>query len=277
MKKLHLPTGVLEYELVDLTAPWMRPARTVVFLHGVGTDLGIWSEWLPILSRHYRVLRFSLRGFGGSRHYAPASLLSLDLLAQDLFSLVDETGIDEFSVVAESFGGCVALQAALLQPKRIERLCLMSTPHRGADIKPIQAWTEMTESALGMARWHEEMMSSRFAQGCLATDALNWFATTQQQTDASWLRQMSQLIMATDFTGQLDKVDAPVLLMTGDSSPYVGLRQVAKLHELLANSNVCIFPGARHGIAFSHAQTCAERFLAFAAGYRGAKPQKETV
>jgi 2-hydroxy-6-oxo-octa-2,4-dienoate hydrolase len=201
----------------------------------------------------------------------------MDLLVQDLFALADATGTDEFSVVAESFGGSVALLAVLEQPHRIERLCLMSTPCCGAEIKPLQAWAEMTRSAMGMARWHEEMMASRFAEGSVATEALNWFASTQQQTDAGWLEQMARLIQATDLRGRLSKVSAPVLLIAGDSSPYVGMQQVVELHAQLPDSQVCIFPGARHGIAFSHARACAERFLAFAAGYRGVTSKKETV
>ena len=88
-------------------------------------------------------------------------------------------------------------------------------------------------------------------------------------TDPIILRQLAQLISGTDLTPQLPRLETPVLLISGDGSPYVGVEQVAALHKLLPASQVCILPNARHGIAFSHAGPCVQAFLAFAAAQSG--------
>ena len=178
--------------------------------------------------------------------------------------------------MAESFGGSIALHAALSRPERISSLCLMSTPCRGSDIQPLHAWPELATSEQGMARWNEEMMAGRFSEDALQPEARDWFRRIQANTDPTWLGKLARLILTTDLRDRLPQVQAPVLLMGGDASPYVGLTQIAALHALLPQSQVCVFPGARHGIAFSHARVCAEHFLAFAAGCRGSTPNEET-
>ena len=118
--------------------------------------------------------------------------------------------------------------------------------------------------------------AGRFGEVGLEPAARQWFREVQERTAPVLLRNLAQLISRTDLTPQLPRLRKPVLLISGDSSPYVGVEQVAALHKLLPASQVCILPNARHGIAFSHAGPCAQAFLAFAAAQSGSTSTPET-
>ena len=277
MTLLPIAGGQLEYELIDLTPAWEVNPPTVVFHHGIGTDMGIWSAWLPLLSASFRLVRFSMRGFGGST-LPPADFdWSLDSFTNDLIAVADATQTQRFHLIAESFGGTIALNTALQQSGRVRSLTLLSTPHRGASVRPVAGWPELAASPQGMRQWSEQMMTGRFGEGDVAPAALRWFRQVQERTDPVMVRKLAQLISHTDLTPQLPQLSTPVLLISGDGSPYVGVEQVAALHQLLPASQVCILPNARHGIAFSHAGPCARAFLAFAAAQSGSTPTQETT
>ena len=276
MNQLRIVDGQLDYELIDLTPAWLVNPPTVVFHHGIGTDMGIWSAWLPLLSASFRLVRFSMRGFGGSTLPQPDFDWSLDSFTRDLIAVADATQTQRFHLIAESFGGTIALNTALQQPGRVCSLTLLSTPHRGASVRPVAAWTDLAASAQGMLQWSQEMMTGRFGEVGLEPAARQWFREVQERTAPVLLRNLAQLISRTDLTPQLSRLRKPVLLISGDSSPYVGVEQVAALHKLLPASQVCILPNARHGIAFSHAGPCIKVFLAFAAAQSGSTSIPET-
>lgn len=269
MNPLIVPGAVLDYQVLDLTPPWAQPPATVLFHHGIGTDAGIWSEWLPLLAGRFRLVCFSMRGCGANA--APGELdgCSLDRLSDDLLALADAVGAERFHIVAESFGGTVAMNAALRAPQRVQSLMLLSTPHRGAAVTPVANWPGYTESPEGMARWSDEMMAGRFRPGAVSGPALDWFRRTQERTPAPVLRHLAGLVAAADLTAALPQLEVPALLIAGDSSPYVGLGQLAALRQLLPHARVQVIPNAGHGIAFSHARVCARSLLDFVAGAAG--------
>jgi pimeloyl-ACP methyl ester carboxylesterase len=96
----------------------------VVLLHGLGATN---RSMLPILwnlARDHRVLAPDLPGFGASgkpvRSYHPA------FYAAWLKSFLDEVGVKRASVVGNSLGGRIALEAGLAMPGRIDRLVLLT-------------------------------------------------------------------------------------------------------------------------------------------------------
>ena len=56
----------LAYYVDDFTDPWRKP-DTVLLLHAAMGNSRRWFQWVPPLSRHYRVVRLDLRGHGNSQ------------------------------------------------------------------------------------------------------------------------------------------------------------------------------------------------------------------
>jgi 3-oxoadipate enol-lactonase len=93
----------------------------VVLLHAGVADLRMWDHQAAALAADHRVVRCDLHGFGQTPLTPGASFSD----AEDVLSLLDELGIDQFSLVGASQGGNVALQAASAAPARITRLVLI--------------------------------------------------------------------------------------------------------------------------------------------------------
>ena len=53
------------YEVDDFTDPWTKP-ETIVLHHGNCKSTRFWYRWVPILARHYKVVRLDARGLGRS-------------------------------------------------------------------------------------------------------------------------------------------------------------------------------------------------------------------
>lgn len=100
--------------------------QPVVLLHGHTLDRRAWLPVVPpLLAAGLRVIRPDLRGHGKSTRpdfgYHPSHH------AADLAALLDDAGLDRAAVIGFSFGGGVALEAALTLPSRVSALGLVAT------------------------------------------------------------------------------------------------------------------------------------------------------
>jgi pimeloyl-ACP methyl ester carboxylesterase len=96
--------------------------RPLLLVTGLGGTAGFWASISETLARSFRVLRFDQRGLAAStRGSAPCSI---ETLAQDCLSVLDEAGIEQAVVLGHSTGGCIALSLAQRAPGRVEGLIL---------------------------------------------------------------------------------------------------------------------------------------------------------
>ncbi|MEE4272728.1 MAG: alpha/beta hydrolase [Thermoanaerobaculales bacterium] len=100
--------------------------RPVVLLHGHTLDRRVWLPVVPhLLAVGLRVIRPDLRGHGRSDRpdvgYHPSHH------ASDLMAVMDAAGLDRAVVAGFSFGGGVAMEAALTQPGRLNGLGLVAS------------------------------------------------------------------------------------------------------------------------------------------------------
>jgi pimeloyl-ACP methyl ester carboxylesterase len=91
----------------------------VVLIHGGQLDCRMWDDQLDAFSRRYRVIRYDVRGYGGS----PRPAVSYSD-AEDLAALLDYLEIDKAHLVGLSLGGRIAVDFALGHPKRVGSLTL---------------------------------------------------------------------------------------------------------------------------------------------------------
>src|SRR5688500_17419204 len=106
-------------------------APVLVLGPSLGTDLGLFDAQVRELADNYRVIRYDLRGHGGSP-VVPGPYSVADL-ADDVRALLDELGIDRFAYAGVSLGGAIGLQLAVTVPDRVTRLVVMASAARSAD------------------------------------------------------------------------------------------------------------------------------------------------
>jgi pimeloyl-ACP methyl ester carboxylesterase len=262
MSTLIVPGGERYYEIVDLTPAWASAAQTIIFHHGLGATSGIWSQWFPILADRFRLVRFDLSGHGKSAVWTSDCLISLDILADEIFAIADAANAPTFHLVGESIGGTIALNAAIRRSERILSLTVSNGAHLGSSIEAVNDWRTIIERR-GMAAWSKGMMQSRFFEGAISAEMWQWFEREQALVSSDFLLDALAILIETDLSAQLKFINLPVLLLHGDSSPFIPVAVMADLKSKLPDCGLQVFAHARHGLPFSHAKTCAKMLRSF--------------
>ena len=256
----------LHYEVTDLRAPWLRgrqSGRPVVFHHGVGASLDIFAEWLPIVAARHPVVRFDMRGFGQSVVPPESHEWTMAELIADLLEVAETAfGTEPVHVMGESIGGTIALAASLEHPSRFASVAMSNAAIKGGQIGYAPGWRAEI-ARVGIEGWSERFMGMRFVPGAVPPEALAWFAAVQARSPAHVVVGLGELLIGTDLTAGLSTFKSPLLLMMPDRSPFVSLAQANALAELVPQTEIAVFPGARHGLPFSHAKEAAGTLLAF--------------
>ena len=97
----------------DEGAPWLT------LVTGIANDLSMWDAQLPAL-RDFRVLRYDLRGQGGTQ--ATPGPYSIELLVDDLTGLWDALEIGGTHLAGLGLGGAIAQAAAIEHPDHVASL-----------------------------------------------------------------------------------------------------------------------------------------------------------
>jgi len=251
----------LAYTVTDLTPPWKAGRETILFHHGVGACAAAWMSWLAELAGDYRLVCFDMRGHGGSP-LPPEGGWTIDALVGDVLAVADAVGADRFHLVGESVGATVALACAAAHGGRLYSVTASNGPHRGGDVRNVDFWRGVIE-AEGMAGWSRRMMALRFHPGALSDEAWRWYEAQQATCAPSAVLDALEMLIATDLTPKLAGVAMPALLLHPDDSPFVPLATMAELRAGLPNARLQVFPGARHGLPFSHGRDCARALRRF--------------
>ena len=132
----------LYYEVVGAGQP-------MILIHAGVADGRMWDGQFTEFAKHYRVIRYDMRGIG--RSAMPSGQFSNH---GDVAGLLDHLQIDRAIVVGISFGGKIAIDFALSYPNRVSALVL-GAPSVGGT-KPseriLQFW-EAEEAAIDAEDW----------------------------------------------------------------------------------------------------------------------------
>ncbi len=111
----------------------------VVFLHAGVADRRMWAPLADRLAARHRVVTYDLRGYGES-----TPPLADFAHHDDVAGLLDRLGIDRAVLVGCSFGGSVAIDAALEHPGRVAALALFGSVVSGYRLPDIgELWNRV--------------------------------------------------------------------------------------------------------------------------------------
>jgi 3-oxoadipate enol-lactonase len=153
MSFINLDWGRLHYQLDGPT-----DAPLVVLSNSLGTDINMWTPQLTAFNRHLRVLRYDTRGHDHS--VVTPGPYSIDLLGQDVLTLLDSLDIERAHFCGISMGGLTGLWLGVHAPQRLNKLVVCDTAARVGTAEGWQARAKlvreegMPEVADGAAdRW----------------------------------------------------------------------------------------------------------------------------
>lgn len=102
--------------------------RSVVFVHGVLSDLRVWSQQVGPFSTTYRAVAFSSRRYFPNPPIADDVELPIPTLVDDLANLLRELDLAPAHLVGQSSGALVCLLLARREPELVRSLVLAEPP-----------------------------------------------------------------------------------------------------------------------------------------------------
>ena len=264
MPLLGMGPGVeLHYYDDDFTDPW-RPAPTMLLQHGFSRSGRFWYNWVPLLSRQFRVLRPDMRGMGESIISEEQYEASLDIFVEDLISILDHMAIEDVVYVGESFGGILGLNFAHKHPERVQALVLCNTPCRLPSRERSGRGGD-TDDALNrsVGAWSTATINNRLDTRAAPQGLVEWYVSEMDRTPSSIGRRLQAYLDTLDFSSQLKEVETPTLLLVGEESPTSTLEQQQFMAEQLPDSRLVVYPGLGHGINAIHPEWCIQQVREF--------------
>jgi 4,5:9,10-diseco-3-hydroxy-5,9,17-trioxoandrosta-1(10),2-diene-4-oate hydrolase len=134
---------------------WDEGSGPAVFLiHGIGASLEYWRYTVGALTDRHRVVALDLPGAGFSER--GTKLPTLEEVGDLIGGLLDALGVERASLVGNSLGGLIALEAVLRHPDRIDRLILSNSAGLGREVSVFWRATAVPglgSALIGLNRW----------------------------------------------------------------------------------------------------------------------------
>ena len=228
--------------------------EAVVFIHGLGGSLNVWTPLLPALSR-YRCVRPELPGAArSSKAYALGEStrhrgrISVTTHADAVRRVCESQGITRAHLVGHSFGTIVAQHVAAETPQLVRSLALF-----GALAEPPQG---MRDNMAGRAPVAREQGMFDIAEG-ISDFALSASTKQTQPVTVAFVRECVGSHDAEGFarncealgeakSARLELIRCPVLIVNGDEDQVTVLSGARQLAERLHNARIEVFSRCGH-------------------------------
>ncbi len=124
---IHIPSARHYAPIAGSTMSYLDIGEgpVIVLGHSYLFDAEMWAPQIKALSGHYRLIVPEMWGHGDSGPM-PAETASVADIAEHHLALLDQLGIDRFSLIGHSVGGMWAAELALKSPKRVISMALLN-------------------------------------------------------------------------------------------------------------------------------------------------------
>lgn len=249
---------------IDLHVETFGPptaSTTSILLHSAGMSGKQWKKLVPMLvARGHRVIVPDLTGHGSSPPWLEPQPFSFRTDVERVTSMIRD--LKPTHLIAHSYGGLIAIQAALQAPEHVRSLTLFD-PVAFGTIDPaedMEAHAELStfESSFGTTRESREAWLAKFidywgGDGSwkgLREDARDEFRRVLwvlHEGVASLIKDRTPAAAYAGFT-------FPVLLMTAERTPRAARTVIRRLGEAIAHAQTIVVEGAGHLAPLTHAE-----------------------
>ncbi|PJI08086.1 MULTISPECIES: alpha/beta fold hydrolase [Clostridium] len=129
--------------------------ETIVLIHSGLTDLRQWDDQFDFLGKHFRVIRYDIRGFGKS----DISNKSFSHF-EDLKALFDYLNIKKAHLIGVSMGGSIAIDFTLQYPELVNSLILSGPSLNGYNFTVDDKSKLMSLAVMSIARRDKDFNKS---------------------------------------------------------------------------------------------------------------------
>jgi pimeloyl-ACP methyl ester carboxylesterase len=218
----------------------------IVLIPGLAGGYSLLGPLARLLSTHFRVIAFQLRGetdcFALRRRFGLSDLLS------DLAEFLRQQRLESPTLMGVSFGGILALEFAARYPHRLDRLIVQGVGARfeRGFIQRV-AGIILSRYPLPSDNPFVNQFFNLLFGGRHSHDPLFQFVTRCcWQTDQSVMAHRFKLVERFDVTPRLPRVRVPTLVLSGDRDLLVSKNSLKCLTKGIANNRHVSLTGAGH-------------------------------
>ncbi len=247
--------------------------RPLILLHGWSMSSAVFSETLPALADHFRVLAPDLRGHGSS---SGASGYTLDDLTDDVRGWLEKLEVDSFDLLGWSLGGQVALRLASQLGPRVQRLLLVAaTPCfvKRADWTAGLPEGQVKAMARGLRRRYEETLEDFFQRQFVAGEVsaerllqIKAFAAPMagdRIPAAEPILAALETLLTTDLRRELKELHVPTLVLHGEGDEIIPCDAGRYLAANLPHGSFFSLADTGHAPFLTHPEQCCNLLREF--------------
>ena len=230
---------------------------TLIFIHGVGMCKEIWQPQVEHFSKNYRVITYDFLGHGQS--LLKKDKLTLEDYISQLYNLVNEIGVSNFSIIGHSMGALIAVAFALRYPEKVDTLIPINIVFkrtkkaqddvimRAKDVLNSQQIPNINQT---LERWFQNKTSPYDL--LKINNVQGWLKNTSPKaySEAYYLFATSDRV----FVNNLSNLQPPVLYLTGSEDPNSTSLMSEQMAQETPNGSSESIEGEAHMMAYISAK-----------------------
>ncbi|MFO8057625.1 MAG: alpha/beta fold hydrolase [bacterium] len=241
--------------------------EVVVLIHGFTAELGMWEHQVEALRKRYQVLAYDLRGHGDTDH--PVHGHDMQTLSRDLEALLDRLDIKIAHLAGVSLGGMIAQRFCLDHEQRTATLSLMDT-FAGRVSQNLQKRL-FRHARLGKEKGIEALFEHLLEHPALPVGPdLEVSMETLEKRKQAFLKNdphtlekfVHMLSRQEDWTGELERIKKPVLLIVGDQDEP-SLDHMRSMHRMMPGSEFYVIERCGHSCVTEKPEEVSSRLISF--------------
>lgn len=212
--------------------------KTVVFLHGNGENWQCFRKQIDTFAAEYRVLLIDSRGHGQSG-YDYKKKISIELMAEDVYQVLQHLGLSRVYLVGFSDGGNIAMALAKSHPECLDKMVLA-----GANMYP--GGMKITYHLLTVLGWLLMWICGIFSAG------------RRKNRRLLGLMVLEPKFRPKDFA----KAKMPVLVMAGDND-MIKPQHTLMIRSSFAKGQIAIIRDSDHFIFYRQPKAVNSEIIRF--------------
>jgi 3-oxoadipate enol-lactonase len=239
----------------------------LILLHGGNSDHGQFDVFRPLLGEGIRSIAYTQRDSPLSEYHGGAYTMRDH--ASDCAKFIEALGIESAHLMGTSYGGCVAMTAAIHFPKRVKSVILAATT---------PSWT-MTESVTQevTALLDQDAIKRRMLEVVITPYAIDndpvlvaeVNSVLRPREPAAQERRMAA-VSTHDCRNGLPSIRMPAMVLHGEEDPLISPKTAIWMAGQIPGAELHILPQTRHGLTFQNRQRTADLVRRFVLLHKGA-------
>jgi 3-oxoadipate enol-lactonase len=219
--------------------------KCLTMLHGLGDNLNVWYNQVPVFSKYYQVITYDARGHGQTE--LPEGEINPNALTEDLFSLLKALNINETFLLGHSMGARVAHQFTSAHQNMVKALILCDGVGGGPPKEDILNTLNIAKTE-GIEGVIKARIDRTFSPGFIEKnqEAVEQYKAVLQQMNLEglirFMQPMTQPRVKVNKSAAPEIINCPTLIIVGEYDHACGPSAGKDAQNKIQGSQLRIFP-----------------------------------